>query len=82
MANGKLNLEKIKMFLSNLGIATVIDQNKDNEDVDVDMSEKVTFMVNGNRIRHINQVCYTVIEEYGDENLKDIIEKLINRKND
>lgn len=25
---------------------------------------------------------YTVIEEYGDENLKDIIEKLINRKND
>ena len=64
MANGKLNLEKIKMFLSNLGIATVIDQNKDNEDVDVDMSEKVTFMVNGNRIRHINQVCYTVIEEY------------------
>ena len=64
MANGKVNLEKIKMFLSNLGIATAIDQNKDNEDGDVDMSAKVTFMVNGNRIKKINQVCYTVIEEY------------------
>ena len=64
MANGKVNLEKIKMFLSNLGIATVLDQNKDNEDGDVGMSGKVTFMVNGNRIKYINQVCYTVIEEY------------------
>ena len=64
MANGKVNLEIIKMFFSNLGIATVIDQSKDNEDGDVGMSEKVPFMINGNRIKHINQVCYTVIEEY------------------
>lgn len=64
LPNGKVNLEKIKMFLSNLGIATVIDQNKDNKDGDADMSEKGAFMVNGNRIEKINKVCYSVIEEY------------------
>lgn len=64
LANGKVNIGKIKMFLSNLGITTSIDRNKDNEDGDVDMSTKVTFMVNGNKVRYINQVCHTVIEEY------------------
>lgn len=77
MANGKVNLEKIKMFLSNLGIATVIDQNKDNEDGDVGMSGKVTFMVNGNRIKYINQVCYTVIEEYVKLNKALLVQEII-----
>lgn len=78
MANGKVNSEKIKIFLSNLGINTSIDRNKDNENGDGDMSTKVSFMINGNKVRYINQVCHTVIEEYVKSNkalaVQDIID--------
>lgn len=78
MANGKVNFEKIKMFLSNLGINTSIDRNEDNENGDGDMSTKVSFMINGNKVRYINQVCHTVIEEYVKSNkalaVQDIID--------
>ena len=78
MANGKVNSEKIKIFLSNLGINTSIDRNKDNENGDGDMSTKVSFIINGNKVRYINQVCHTAIEEYVKSNkalaVQDIID--------
>ena len=78
MANGKVNSEKIKIFLSNLGINTSTDRNEDNENGDGDMSTKVSFMINGNKVRYINQVCHTAIEEYVKSNkalaVQDIID--------
>ena len=78
MANGKVNSEKIKIFLSNLGINTSTDRNEDNENGDGDMSTKVSFIINGNKVRYINQVCHTVIEEYVKSNkalaVQDIID--------
>ena len=64
MANGKVNSEKIKIFLSNLGINTSTDRNEDNENGDGDMSTKVSFIINGNKVRYINQDCHTAFEEY------------------
>lgn len=77
MANGKVNSEKIKIFLSNLGINTSIDRNKDNENGDGDMSTKVSFMINGNKVRYINQVCHTVIEEYVKSNKGLVVQDII-----
>ena len=78
MANGKVNSEKIKIFLSNLGINTSTDRNEDNENGDGDMSTKVSFIINGNKVRYINQVCHTAIEEYVKSNkalaVQDIID--------
>ena len=78
MANGKANSEKIKIFLSNLGINTSTDRNEDNENGDGDMSTKVSFIINGNKVRYINQVCHTAIEEYVKSNkalaVQDIID--------
>ena len=78
MANGKVNSEKIKIFLSNLGIKTSTDRNEDNENGDGDMSTKVSFIINGNKVRYINQVCHTAIEEYVKSNkalaVQDIID--------
>ena len=77
MANGKVNSEKIKIFLSNLGINTSIDRNKDNENGDGDMSTKVSFIINGNKVRYINQVCHTVIEEYVKSNKGLVVQDII-----
>lgn len=78
MANGKVNSEKIKIFLSNLEINTSTDRNEDNENGDGDMSTKVSFIINGNKVRYINQVCHTAIEEYVKSNkalaVQDIID--------
>ena len=78
MANGKVNSEKIKIFLSNLGINTSTDRNEDNENGDGDKSTKVSFIINGNKVRYINQVCHTAIEEYVKSNkalaVQDIID--------
>lgn len=78
MENGKVNSEKIKIFLSNLGINTSTDRNEDNENGDGDMSTKVSFIINGNKVRYINQVCHTAIEEYVKSNkalaVQDIID--------
>ena len=77
MANGKVNSEKIKIFLSNLGINTSIDRNKDTENGDGDMSTKVSFMFNGIKVRYINQVCHTVIEEYVKSNKGLVVQDII-----
>ena len=77
MANGKVNSEKIKIFLSNLGINTSTDRNEDNENGDGDMSTKVSFIINGNKVRYINQVCHTVIEEYVKSNKGLVVQDII-----
>lgn len=65
MANGKVDVAKIKMFLANLGIKSLIeyDENITKGDNDI-IDSKIEIKVNGEKATYINSIPYMAVQEY------------------